>query len=180
VSTCVGEEGLDIGEVDLIVCYDSQKNPIRLIQRMGRTGRKREGRIIILLTEGREEQTYKTSLAKKKNIYKIIANSNKNFKFYENNPLMIPKGLKPTCHKLYINVPQENEEESKKTKKKAKTKANNNDDNGTESLYEESSDKKKKKKTSASKIEIKKQKTKKSNDNDVDFNDNNENQIMIE
>ena len=29
VSTCVGEEGLDIGEVDLIICYDSQKNPIR-------------------------------------------------------------------------------------------------------------------------------------------------------
>ena len=43
VSTCVGEEGLDIGEVDLIICYDSQKSPIRLIQRMGRTGRKREG-----------------------------------------------------------------------------------------------------------------------------------------
>jgi Fanconi anemia group M protein len=39
VSTCVGEEGLDIGEVDLIICYDSQKSPIRLIQRMGRTGR---------------------------------------------------------------------------------------------------------------------------------------------
>jgi ATP-dependent Lhr-like helicase len=36
----VGEEGLDIGEVDLIICYDSQKSPIRLIQRMGRTGRR--------------------------------------------------------------------------------------------------------------------------------------------
>lgn len=38
VSTCVGEEGLDIGEVDLIICFDAQKSPIRLIQRMGRTG----------------------------------------------------------------------------------------------------------------------------------------------
>ncbi len=38
VSTCVGEEGLDIGEVDLIICFDSSKSPIRLIQRMGRTG----------------------------------------------------------------------------------------------------------------------------------------------
>lgn len=51
VATCVGEEGLDIGEVDLIVCYDVSKSPIRLVQRMGRTGRKREGRIIILVTE---------------------------------------------------------------------------------------------------------------------------------
>ena len=51
VSTCVGEEGLDIGEVDLIVCYDVSKSPIRLVQRMGRTGRKREGKIIVLVTE---------------------------------------------------------------------------------------------------------------------------------
>ncbi|KAG2457477.1 FANCM protein, partial [Polypterus senegalus] len=56
VSTCVGEEGLDIGEVDLIVCFDAQKSPIRLVQRMGRTGRKRKGRIVIILSEGREER----------------------------------------------------------------------------------------------------------------------------
>ncbi|KAL2304147.1 hypothetical protein Nmel_009442 [Mimus melanotis] len=45
VSTCVGEEGLDIGEVDLIVCFDAQRSPVRLVQRMGRTGRRRHGRI---------------------------------------------------------------------------------------------------------------------------------------
>ncbi|VDI57127.1 fanconi anemia group M protein [Mytilus galloprovincialis] len=56
VSTCVGEEGLDIGDVDLIVCFDAHKSPIRLVQRMGRTGRKREGRIVMLVTEGKEEQ----------------------------------------------------------------------------------------------------------------------------
>ena len=46
-------QGLDIGEVDLIVCYDVSKSPIRLVQRMGRTGRKRAGRIIVLVTEVR-------------------------------------------------------------------------------------------------------------------------------
>ena len=56
VSTCVGEEGLDIGDVDLIVCFDAHKSPIRLVQRMGRTGRKRRGRIVMLVTEGKEEQ----------------------------------------------------------------------------------------------------------------------------
>ena len=56
VSTCVGEEGLDIGDVDLIVCFDAHKSPIRLVQRMGRTGRKRQGRIVMLVTEGKEEQ----------------------------------------------------------------------------------------------------------------------------
>ena len=121
VSTCVGEEGLDIGEVDLIICYDTQKSPIRLIQRMGRTGRKREGRIIILLTEGKEEQSYKTSLAKKKNIYKIIANGSKNFRFYQHNPLMVPKNLKPTCHKLFIATPTDELDAGKKNKKSKKT-----------------------------------------------------------
>lgn len=56
MSTCVGEEGLDIGEVDLIICFDAQKNPTRLVQRMGRTGRKRQGRIVVILSEGREER----------------------------------------------------------------------------------------------------------------------------
>lgn len=56
VSTCVGEEGLDIGDVDLIVCFDSSKSPIRLVQRIGRTGRKRAGRIVMLIAEGKEEQ----------------------------------------------------------------------------------------------------------------------------
>ena len=50
----MGEEGLDIGDVDLIVCYDAHKSPIRLVQRMGRTGRKRQGRIVMLVTEGKE------------------------------------------------------------------------------------------------------------------------------
>jgi Fanconi anemia group M protein len=56
VATCVGEEGLDIGEVDLIICYDASKSPTRLVQRMGRTGRQRQGRIIFLLTKGKEER----------------------------------------------------------------------------------------------------------------------------
>lgn len=44
IATCVAEEGIDCGEVDLIVCFDvTSKNPTRLVQRMGRTGRKRNG-----------------------------------------------------------------------------------------------------------------------------------------
>ena len=61
VATCVGEEGLDIGEVDLIVCFDAHKSPIRLVQRMGRTGRKRSGRIVVIVAQGKEEQvTFQT------------------------------------------------------------------------------------------------------------------------
>ena len=52
VATCVAEEGLDIGDVDLIVCFDASASATRLIQRMGRTGRRRVGKCVILLTEG--------------------------------------------------------------------------------------------------------------------------------
>lgn len=52
VATSIGEEGLDIGEVDLIICFDSQGSPIRMLQRMGRTGRKRKGQIALLLCKG--------------------------------------------------------------------------------------------------------------------------------
>ena len=43
------------GMVDLIVCYDASASPTRLVQRMGRAARKRDGSIVVLLTEGKEE-----------------------------------------------------------------------------------------------------------------------------
>jgi Lhr-like helicase len=49
---------VDIGEVDLIVNFDCLSSPIRMIQRVGRTGRKREGRVVTLVAEGQEEKTY--------------------------------------------------------------------------------------------------------------------------
>jgi Fanconi anemia group M protein len=49
VATSIAEEGLDIMEVDLVICFDANVSPIRMIQRMGRTGRKRDGRVDILL-----------------------------------------------------------------------------------------------------------------------------------
>ena len=49
------EEGLDIPAVDLIVCCDSNASPTRNIQRMGRTGRHRDGRVVYVLTAGVEQ-----------------------------------------------------------------------------------------------------------------------------
>lgn len=54
----VAEEGLDIGDVDLILCFDAQQSSTRLVQRMGRTGRKRDGRVVLFVTEGREYGTF--------------------------------------------------------------------------------------------------------------------------
>lgn len=34
VATSIGEEGLDIGEVDMIVCYDQSGSSIRLVRHL--------------------------------------------------------------------------------------------------------------------------------------------------
>ncbi|XP_037359165.1 Fanconi anemia group M protein isoform X2 [Talpa occidentalis] len=102
VSTCVGEEGLDIGEVDLIICFDAQKSPIRLVQRMGRTGRKRQGRIVVILAEGREERTYNQSQSNKRSIYRAISSNRQVLHFYQRSPRMVPDGINPQLHKMFI------------------------------------------------------------------------------
>ena len=58
VATSIGEEGLDIGEVDLIICYDAIGSATRTTQRYGRTGRKHAGRVVTLLTAGYEEAVW--------------------------------------------------------------------------------------------------------------------------
>ncbi|XP_068582447.1 Fanconi anemia group M protein [Cebidichthys violaceus] len=112
VSTCVGEEGLDIGEVDLIVCFDAQKNPTRLVQRMGRTGRKRQGRIVVILAEGREERTYNQSQTNKRSVDKSIIGNKSGFRMYPNSPRMLPEGVNPTMHKMHITCGQFDHQES--------------------------------------------------------------------
>lgn len=59
VATSVAEEGLDIGDVNLIVSYDCLASPIRMVQRLGRTGRAGEGKVIILIAKGDEENKIK-------------------------------------------------------------------------------------------------------------------------
>lgn len=77
VCTSIGEEGLDIGDVDLIINYDVLRSPIRTIQRAGRTGRKRDGRVVSLITEGQEEQTHKKRVAAEKTLMSALRNPKK-------------------------------------------------------------------------------------------------------
>ena len=58
IATRVGEEGLDISEVNLVVFFDNVPSSIRYIQRRGRTGRKDQGKLIVLITKGTVDETY--------------------------------------------------------------------------------------------------------------------------
>ena len=59
---CCADAGVG-PQVDLIVCYDASASPIRNIQRMGRTGRHRQGRVVCILAAGVEQQNYYKNLA---------------------------------------------------------------------------------------------------------------------
>ncbi|KAJ6230333.1 fanconi anemia group m protein [Anaeramoeba flamelloides] len=107
VSTSIGEEGLDIGEVDLIICYDAQSDPKRTVQRFGRTGRKRKGKVIILLTEGKEEKIYQFNKKKKKFVQKQLLNS-KQFLFYKPKNSVLDFKKKPKLMKTKILIPSDN------------------------------------------------------------------------
>lgn len=65
VATSVAEEGLDIPDVDLVVFFEPIPSEIRTIQRRGRTGRKRAGRAVVLMTKGTRDEAYYWSAHRK-------------------------------------------------------------------------------------------------------------------
>ena len=58
VATRVGEEGLDIAEVNQVIFYDNVPSSIRFIQRRGRTGRKDAGKLVVLIAKNTIDETY--------------------------------------------------------------------------------------------------------------------------
>lgn len=103
VSTSIGEEGLDIGEVDLIVCYEAVKNSIRTLQRVGRTGRKREGRVVVLMSEGPEEKNWQQSKDQYKTIQHDIIRGI-NLSLYDDVERLVPPDI--TSEVRFENVDQ--------------------------------------------------------------------------
>ncbi|OGS60082.1 MAG: hypothetical protein A3K59_05385 [Euryarchaeota archaeon RBG_19FT_COMBO_69_17] len=65
VATSIGEEGLDIPQVDLVVFYEPVPSEIRTIQRRGRTGRSAAGRVVMLVTKDTRDEAYLYSARRK-------------------------------------------------------------------------------------------------------------------
>ncbi|KAH7364209.1 hypothetical protein BKA65DRAFT_490732 [Rhexocercosporidium sp. MPI-PUGE-AT-0058] len=108
VATSIGEEGLDIGQVDLIVCYDASASPIRMLQRMGRTGRKRAGHIVLLLMKGKEEHSFIQAKDNYEQMQKMIS-SGARFNFrHDLSVRILPRGIIPVVDKRLIDIPIEN------------------------------------------------------------------------
>ncbi len=58
VATSVGEEGLDIPSVDMVIFFEAVPSEIRLIQRRGRAGRTHVGEAVVLVAKGTKDEAY--------------------------------------------------------------------------------------------------------------------------
>lgn len=73
IATSIGEEGLDIVDVQYAIFYEAVPSEIRMLQRRGRVGRKSPGKIIILLTkETMDEAFYWAAFHREKKMKKIL------------------------------------------------------------------------------------------------------------
>jgi ATP-dependent DNA helicase MPH1 len=143
IATSIGEEGLDIGEVDLIICFDSKASPLRMLQRMGRTGRKRAGKVVLLQMEGKEENDWLKAKDSYQHMQKEIANGDK-FIFHEDRSRRIlPRDVIPVVDKREVEIPIENTQRApgelptppRKRRGKAKTKKKFNMPDGVETGF---------------------------------------------
>lgn len=72
-ATSIGEEGLDIPEVNVVIFYEPVPSAIRKIQRSGRTARLSAGKLIMLVTKDtRDETYYYVANAKEKKMHKTM------------------------------------------------------------------------------------------------------------
>ncbi|GAB2271922.1 hypothetical protein Dimus_006750 [Dionaea muscipula] len=106
VATSIGEEGLDIMEVDLVICFDANVSHLRMIQRMGRTGRKHDGRVVVLACEGAELKGYMRKQATSKAVRKHMQNGGMNSFSFHSSPRMVPHVYKPELQYLEISIEQ--------------------------------------------------------------------------
>ena len=104
VATSIGEEGLDIGEVDMIICYDTTSSPIKNIQRMGRTGRKNDGKVVLLFASN-EESKFNQAMHDYALVQKRIEQNDLEL---NESDRIIPKDIKPRCEKTLIDIPESN------------------------------------------------------------------------
>ncbi|KAI0757213.1 hypothetical protein C8Q80DRAFT_1281665 [Daedaleopsis nitida] len=127
VSTSIGEEGLDIGEVDVIVCYDAQKTPIRMLQRIGRTGRKASGTVHILLAKGREEHNWQKAQSSYAEVQHFIVRAS-DLEVYGDVDRLIPNDIEPECVEMVMDIEEYVRKNPLATTKSPKGKKRKRDD----------------------------------------------------
>lgn len=73
VASSIGEEGIDVPAADTAIFFEPVPSEIRSIQRRGRVGRAKEGEVLILVTRGTRDETFRyVSAARERKMKHII------------------------------------------------------------------------------------------------------------
>lgn len=81
LATSIGEEGIDIPKVDIVIFYEPVPSEIRYIQRRGRTGRGEIGKVYIFVTKKSiDERFYWVAINKERKMFKLIKHIKKYLK----------------------------------------------------------------------------------------------------
>lgn len=86
---------------------------------MGRTGRKRDGHVLVLLTQGKEEDNYKRAWDDYRFIQNEIESGNKFIYHHDQSPRILPRAIIPVVDKQYIEIPFENTQPEPKKRARA-------------------------------------------------------------
>jgi len=74
VATSIGEEGLSLEAADLAVFYEPVASEIRTIQRTGRVGRTKEGKVVALIAKGTRDEAYYWAAKRKEQVMRNTLN----------------------------------------------------------------------------------------------------------
>jgi Fanconi anemia group M protein len=97
VASSIGEEGLDIPEVDSVIFYEPIPSEIRSIQRRGRAGRFKEGSVYVLMTKStRDEYYYWAARKKEKKMKEILLSFQKELRSGKTLSEVLSKGERKT------------------------------------------------------------------------------------
>ena len=105
IATSIAEEGLDIAEVDLIIFFEAVSSTTRQIQREGRTGRKRSGRVVVLALNKAEEEKILKCFVDGDRLIKSLCHMSKSLVVCRNDDFLNPYGLpKPMLSLEDMNI----------------------------------------------------------------------------
>lgn len=89
VATSIGEEGLDIASVNMVIFYEPVPSAIRSIQRKGRTARMEKGAVKILVTKNTRDEAYRWTAHHKENrMHRVLKDLKNKIKLGEQQPTL--------------------------------------------------------------------------------------------